>query len=448
VRPTLLRDGIDSRELELVRLNGERFWCEVTLVLQDPSHTSPGFVATLNDITRRKRAEAEKAELEEKLRQSQRMEAIGTLAGGVAHDFNNLLTVIAGYSDAVMRSLSPGDPNRSKLEQVTHASQRAADLTRQLLAFSRKQVLQPKVLDLNTIIANLSRMLKRLIGEDIELSTHLDPNLSRIQADPGHVEQVLINLAVNARDAMPRGGKLAIQTHDVSLSPSLAAEKQIEPGHYICVSVSDTGEGIAPEILDRIFEPFFTTKAPGRGTGLGLSTVYGIVKQSNGHIEVLSQLGLGTTMQIYLPRAMEIPDEDRAPIGNGCAAKAKATVLLVEDETMVRELAVELLRSQGFTVMEAADGLEALDVIAQHPDTIDLVLSDVVMPRMSGAELAKRLLAQHPRLKIIFMSGYPNEAVACHGLDANKMLLLRKPFTCDELLQAVGSALQHPASVL
>ena len=394
-----------------------------------------GAVVTFSDITERKH-------LEQQLRQAQKMEAIGQLAGGIAHDFNNMLTVISGYSELVLATLPPGDPQRGNIEQIKQAGERAAALTRQLLAFSRRQVLEPKVLDLNAVATNMDKMLQRLIGENIALVTVLKPGLGRVKADPGQVEQVIMNLAVNARDAMPRGGKLTIETADVELDEAYARNHiTVKPGPYVMLAVSDTGCGMDAQTQTRVFEPFFTTKEKGKGTGLGLSTVYGIVKQSGGYIWVYSEVGRGTTCKIYLPRVEEALGTSQPGAFPASVLRGSETVLLAEDEEVVRSLASRVLRENGYTVLEASNGEEALQLCAQQRGTIRLVMTDVVMTGMSGRELAERLHVAHPEMTVLFTSGYTDEAVVRHGILDTGVAFLQKPFTPDALLHKVREVL-------
>jgi PAS domain S-box-containing protein len=387
----------------------------------------------------------ERTVLEEQLRQSQKMEAVGQLAGGVAHDFNNLLTVITGYSDLALRRLDNKSPIRSSLEEIKKAGERAASLTRQLLAFSRKQVLQPKMLQLNAIVADVDKMLRRLIGEDIDPLTLLEPSLGQIKADPGQIEQVILNLAVNARDAMPQGGKLTIETANVYLDNQYARRHMvIQPGHYVMLAVSDTGCGIDAETQVRMFEPFFTTKEHGKGTGLGLSTVYGIVKQSGGHLWVYSEVGKGTTFKIYLPRVDGVTERDEARDTPAELPQGRETVLLTEDEEQVRQMIRTILEMGGYRVLEASGGEEALTLYEQHEGQIDLIMTDVVMPGISGRELAQSLETLHPGIKVLYMSGYTDDAIVRHGLLDQEIAFLQKPFTPDALMRKVREVLDAP----
>ena len=390
-------------------------------------------IAIFKDITERKL-------LEKQLRQSQKMEAIGQLSGGIAHDFNNLLGVIIGYSDLLEEGLPQNDPLRKKCGQIKKAGQSAVSLIRQLLAFSRQQVLEPRVLDLNSIVLNLEKMLRRLIGENIEFSTALDPELGRIKADQGQIEQVIMNLVVNARDAMPQGGRLTIESANVQLDEDYARQHSpLMPGPYVLLAVSDTGIGMDAETQGRIFEPFFTTKEVGKGTGLGLSTVYGVVAQSNGHIWVYSELGHGTTFKIYLPRTREAYDVEQPSAESAPLLRGTETILLVEDEEALRELTYNLLSDSGYTVLKAEHPDVAIKIAREHSGTIDLLLTDVVMPGMSGPALAENLAPIRPEMKVICMSGYTGFAHR-RLLDPEKPLLA-KPFTREALLRKLRQIL-------
>jgi len=399
-----------------------------------------GIVINARDITEQRAAEQEIDSLQEQFRQSQKMEAIGRLAGGIAHDFNNLLSIIQGYSDLSVLTLSEGDPLRENIEQIQKASRKAADLTRQLLAFSRRQVMEMRVLDLNLLLKNLEKMLRRLIGEDIELSILQGEGLGRVKADPGQLEQVILNLVVNARDAMPSGGKLTIETANVKLDEAYArAHVAVKTGDYVLLSISDTGEGMTPEVRERIFEPFFTTKQ--KGTGLGLSTVYGIVKQSGGNIWVYSEPGRGTSFKIYLPRVDEPLEETSVVIGEEDLPRGNETVLIVEDEEEVRKIAMAILRRQGYKVLEAPQGGDAFLICEKYEGPIHLMLTDVVMPRMDGMELAQRLLSMRPEMKVIYMSGYADNAILRHGFLEEGVDYIQKPFTVSRLARKVREVL-------
>jgi signal transduction histidine kinase len=400
-------------------------------------------VVVVNDITERKRSEKEMAVLEEQLRQSQKMEAIGRLAGGIAHDFNNLLTPIVGYSQLAMRSLSHSDPMRNYLSEIEKAAERAATLIRQLLTFSRRQPLKPQVLNINNVLIDMDKMLRRIIGEHIELVTLPASDLGSVKVDPSQFEQVLVNLTINARDAMLKGGKLILETSNVSFdSDYIYRRADIAPGKYVMLAVSDTGCGMQQELRERIFEPFFTTKEKTGGTGLGLSTVHGIVKESNGYILVYSELDKGTTFKIYLPR---IEEEAAAPPPRddiGYLPKGDETILLVEDEESVRNLTAHVLREQGYTVLEAANGIEALNVAGDHAaEKIHLLLTDVVMPQMGGRELAERLKVIRPTTKILFTSGYPDSTIIYQGLLDPDVDFIAKPLSPSTLARKVREVL-------
>jgi nitrogen-specific signal transduction histidine kinase/CheY-like chemotaxis protein len=395
----------------------------------------------IGQFLERRNAEKALRTSEEQLRQSQKLEAIGQLAGGVAHDFNNLLTVIGGYSSILLGRISEDSPHRVAVEEIKKASERASALTRQLLAFSRKQILQPKLLDLNGVIADLEKMVRRLISEDIVLFILTDPLLGKVKADPGQVEQVLLNLIVNARDAMPQGGKLTIETANRFLSEEYALRHAASAGRYVMLAVSDSGCGMDAEVKEHIFEPFFTTKGAGKGTGLGLSTVYGIVKQSGGHIWLYSELNRGTTFKVYLPRLDENQEELEASIGTTAMPKGTETVLLVEDEEQVRGILTDMLESQGYHVVVASDGNEALNIASLHDGTIHLLLTDVVMPQMSGRQLAEHAAAIRPEMKILYMSGYTDDAIVRHGLLDEKLNFLQKPFDSAAVARKVREVL-------
>jgi two-component system, cell cycle sensor histidine kinase and response regulator CckA len=381
-----------------------------------------GVGVLVSEITDRK-------QLEDQLRQSQKMEAVGQLAGGIAHDFNNLLTAITGYSSLGLQHIEGNQRIKVYLEEIKKAGDRAANLTRQLLAFGRKQILQPLPLNLNDIVSDINKLLQRLIGEDIQLSAKLGIELRRIKVDPGQIEQVLVNLAVNARDAMPRGGKLTIETANVELSQEYAGRHVgVQPGRYVMLAVSDNGMGMDEKTQERIYEPFFTTKAKDKGTGLGLSTVYGIVKQSGGHISVYSEIRHGTTFKIYLPEH-DAPEMTGPAAVEGAIPRGSETILLVEDEDVVRGLARQILEQAGYSVLEASRGEEALRLCAAHKQPIQLVLTDVVMPETSGKEVADRLRVLRPEIKVLFMSGYADEAIVHHGVLDAKVEFIQKPFT-------------------
>jgi two-component system, cell cycle sensor histidine kinase and response regulator CckA len=387
----------------------------------------------------------ERVQLEQQLRQAQKMEAVGRLAGGIAHDFNNILTAITGYSDLLLEDLRPTDAHHQDVAEIRKAADRAAGLTRQLLAFSRQQILQPSVIDVKTLVGDLHKMLGRLLGEDVELATRLATDTGRVKADPGQLEQVLMNLAVNSRDAMPHGGKLTLETSNVDLSEGYAADHYpAQPGPYVMIAVTDTGTGMSEETQAHMFEPFFTTKEKGKGTGLGLATVYGIIKQSGGFIWVYSELGQGTTFKIYLPRVQESANvaKEQAP-APARAAHGTETVLLAEDEAPVRAVARQVLERHGYTVLEAPSAEAALDIAARYSGAIHLLLTDVIMPGLSGRELANRLADLRPEARVIFMSGYTDDAVTRHGVLEPGLAYLQKPFTPDTLGQKVREVLDQ-----
>jgi hypothetical protein len=388
----------------------------------------------VRDITERKR-------LEEQLRQAQKMEAIGRLAGGIAHDFNNVLTAIFGYTDLLREDLPEASSARQDLEEVRKAAQRAAALTRQLLAFSRQQVLQPLVLSLNELVEDIDNMLQRLLGEDVELRLALAPDAGNVRADPGQLQQVLMNLVVNARDAMPTGGKLIIETANVELTEQYAELHQpVIPGPYVMLAVTDTGTGMDLETRAKVFEPFFTTKEKGRGTGLGLSTVYGIVKQSGGYIWVYSEPGRGTTLKTYLPR-VNAPPEALAPPREAVTLVGTETILVAEDDEMLRPLAKGLLQKLGYTVLEAENAAQALAEARRHPGPIHLLVADVVMPGASGRELARQLAQSRPDTRVLYVSGYTDDAIVHHGMLEPGLAFLQKPFTPDALARKVRQVL-------
>ena len=436
-----LRTGVakiigTGREVEGRRKDGSTFPLEL-VVNEFQIDKRRHFIGSVRDISARKK-------LELQLLQSQKMEAVGQLAGGVAHDFNNLLTVINGYSEILMTSLGPKDPKRDLLAQIHKAGERAGSLTRQLLAFSRKQILEPKVLDLNAEVTDAARMLRRLIGEDILLTTNLNPKLGPVKVDPGQMQQVLINLAVNARDAMPRGGMLTIETRNVRLDEAYCStHPYVQPGNYSMLAVSDTGIGMDGATKARIFEPFYTTKVPGKGTGLGLAMVYGILKQSGGSIEVYSEPDRGATFKIYLPQVREQVSSGKSLHGLGVMPKGSETLLLVEDEDAVRALSGHVLRSCGYTVLEATNGKAAVQLLEGYKGPVDLVISDVVMPHLGGRQLAEQLAQLRPSLRILFLSGYTDDAVVRHGVLDESFAFLQKPFTTIGLAQKVREVLDE-----
>jgi hypothetical protein len=394
-------------------------------------------LAILRDITEQKK-------LAEQLLLAQKMEVIGRLASGIAHDFNNLLTAILGYCGILTRQAREGLPSQGEIEKIERAAERAAALTRQLLAVSRQQVLSPEVIDLNAVVTDIEKMLRRIIGEDLELVTVLAPGLGRVKADRGQIEQVILNLAVNARDAMPTGGRLTLETRNVELDDDYVRQHiAVRPGPYMVLAVSDTGAGMTEEVRSHIFEPFFTTKERGKGTGLGLSTTFGIVEQSGGNIWVYSEPGRGTTFKVYLPRVEEplATAERPAPAVAARSPSGHATILLAEDDDMVRLLAQIALESHGYTVLAAPGGMEALEILARHSEPIHLLVTDLLMPGMIGTELAARVTALRPEIKVLFMSGYTDNAIAGHEGFTGTVTLVEKPFTVDVLVGKVREIL-------
>ncbi|MBI3202196.1 MAG: response regulator [Myxococcales bacterium] len=435
--------GLYPVEDQCVRLDGTRVPVQAIAVPMTFSG-KPAIQVIVTDLTDRVRAEAAREKLEDELRMAQKMEAVGRLAGGVAHDFNNLLAVILGNAEFASSTLGEADPLYGDIDEIRKAAEKAAALTRQLLAFSRRQVLRLEVLDLNQIAAELEKMLGRLVGEDIELTSRYAPDLWRVKADPGQLEQVIMNLVVNARDAMPRGGKLSIATANAELDAAYAAEHaEATAGCYVRLTIRDSGSGMAPEVLQHLFEPFFTTKAVGKGTGLGLSTVYGIVKQSGGHLAVHSEPGAGTTFEVYLPRALEEPSSPTPGVAAEATGGAE-TILVVEDEGAVRKLTERMLRAAGFEVLSAGSGAEALSTCEGYAGDIDLLLTDVVMPKMSGRELADQLRRARPSLRVLYMSGYADDAITDHGVLDPQTKLIGKPFSAAELTHKVREALDEP----
>ena len=420
-------------ELQGVRKDGRVFPIELSLA-RWKTRRGAFLTVIIRDITERR-------QLEEQFRQAQKMESIGRLAGGLAHDFNNLLTVIGGHADLLHGRLQPDDPLHRRVGLIQEAAEHAADLTRQLLAFSRKQILAPQVLDLNAIVSEIEPMLRRLIGEDVDLVTAPARGLGSVKADPAQMKQILLNLAVNARDAMPQGGKLTIETENIELDNHYARlHPDVAAGAYVMLAVSDTGIGMAEETRSRVFEPFFTTKPSGKGTGLGLATVYGIVKQSNGTISVYSEPGLGTTFKVYLPRVVEAAETLATPAAGGGRGGSE-TILLAEDNEMVRTLTCEILKRQGYTVVEARHGADALDIARRYHGPIHLLLTDVVMPEMSGPELVSRLGPIRPQMKIVYMSGYTADAIDHQGMLDEGIEFLPKPVGVETLVRKVREVL-------
>jgi PAS domain S-box-containing protein len=437
VRRKLEGQSVTAYELEIVSKDGRRIAVEVNTRLVLQNGLPVGVQGIARDVTERK-------QLEQQLRQSQKLEAIGQLAGGIAHDFNNLLTVISGYSDLLLRRLPEDSPYRSNLTEIKKAGDRASALTRQLLAFSRKQILQPKVLDLNVVVSDLDKMLRRLIGEDINLHTVTESKLGQVKADPGQIEQVVMNLVVNARDAMPAGGKITLETANVLLDEEYFQQHaEGAPGDYVMLAVSDNGSGMDTDVRSRIFEPFFSTKGPGKGTGLGLSTVYGIVKQSGGNIWVYSEPGQGSTFKIYLPRVDSASEAEGGRGGWGAAPRGAETLLLAEDEAQVRQIAHQILETLGYVVLTAENGEQALAIAKEYEHEIHLMVTDVVMPVMGGRELVENLAKLRPETAVIYMSGYTDDAIVRHGLMDEGLSFIQKPFTADALARKVRSVLDE-----
>ena len=430
-----LRGERFQAEYRIVRKDGAVIWVSDTAVVVSGNYSHPVMEGIIVDITDRKL-------LENQLQQSRRMEAVGRLAGGIAHDFNNLLTIIKGYAELAVQRTGIQPELRADVQQIENAAERASTLIRQLLAFSRRQVLQPKIIDLNAIVLGLDKLLGRLMGEHIEMVTRCGVDVGHLKADPAQIEQVIMNLVVNARDAMPKGGRLTVETVNVDLDSTYARDHvSVKPGAYVMLAVSDSGIGMSPETVAHIFEPFYTTKESGQGTGLGLSTVYGIVKQSGGYIWVYSEPGKGTTFKVYLPRVADQAEAKPERVEHPAAGKGSETILLVEDEEAVRELAARILSAKGYSVVAAKDVKEAEQWSEKHGEEIHLLLTDIIMPGTSGRELARRITAKHPRTRVLYMSGYTDNVLAQGGVLEAGLSFLQKPFTPGALVQKVRDVL-------
>lgn len=438
---TQCRPGVPSppTELVIVRRDGQEIVVEARVV---PVRIGGGMaiLSTSRDITARRRADADRARLEEQLRQASKMEAVGRLAGGVAHDFNNLLTGIRGFTDILLEGAPADGAARSDLLEIQRATERAAGLTAQLLAFSRKRVVEPVLVDVNEQLSNAQRILERLIGEDVHVTFEPGAELPSVLIDPSAMEQVLMNLAVNARDAMPSGGTLRIATSKASVDAEFCqAQLDARPGDYVVLSVSDTGVGMAQSVLSRLFEPFFTTKGPGQGTGLGLSIIYGIVQQCGGFVHVESQVGVGATFSVYLPASEGRPQATEARKFSELP-RGKETILLVEDEVLVRSLVTKFLSNEGYRVLSASRGSEALQLAAEA-DGVDLLVSDVILPSMNGRQIYEQLVQTRPGLRVLFMSGYTENIIAPHGVLEAGFYFVQKPFSLQDLARKVREAL-------
>jgi PAS domain S-box-containing protein len=428
-------------EKEMIRKDGTRVPVQIGVAMLD----APRCIAIVSDLTDRRRAERALRETEDQLRHAQKMEAVGRLAGGVAHDFNNLLSIILSLSDLLLQDLRPGDPMRDDVEEIQAAGRRAADLTRQLLLFSRQQVVETRVLDLNRLLLGVDKMLQRILGADVALAFAPAADLGHVRADACSLEQVVLNLAVNARDAMPTGGSLTLETCNRIVGPDDAPRRGVAPGSYVCLAVTDTGVGMDQATQARIFEPFFTTKERGKGTGLGLSTVFGIVRQAGGHVCVESAPGRGARFEVLFPR-VDAPATAAEQPAATTTLRGSESVLLVEDDDRLRGVARSILERRGYSVTAARDAAEAIDRAQGSSRAIDLLLTDVVLPGLGGSALAERLERLYPRMKVLFTSGYTDDSVLRHGVDEGKVAFLQKPFTPDSLAAKVRATLDAPSA--
>ncbi|MBN1568045.1 MAG: PAS domain S-box protein [Acidobacteria bacterium] len=435
-------EGYDL-EMRFISAKGRHMWVRAICKPVVENGKTVRLTGVFQDITGRKKAEEQRNQLQEQLQQAMKMEAVGRLAGGVAHDFNNLLTGITGYADLILSGLESDNPYYDDLKEIQKAAQSAVDLARQLLVFSRKKLIEPKIVNLNNLIYRLQRMLTRSIGEDIELKMLPYDQLGSVKVDPGQFEQILINLAINARDAMPDGGRLFITTANIDLDdPYCKTHPYVQPGPYVMLEVKDTGQGMSREVKNHLFEPFFTTKPKGRGTGLGLATIYGAVKQSGGSIEVDSEVGEGSTFRIYLPRVMDTPEQGERDLSYKLNMPGGAeTILLVEDERIVRELAIKILKRLGYNILDAADGPQAIAIAEKYEDTIHLLMTDVVMPGMNGFQLAEHLIRIHPGMKILYTSGYTDDAAGSQRIIEDDLNFIAKPYSLQDLAQRIRELL-------
>jgi PAS domain S-box-containing protein len=436
----------EAYECRYKKKNGEVIWVEVLpSVVHDKTGKTAGWLSIIRDATQRKRSEEESKRLQAQFHQSQKMDALGRLTGGVAHDFNNLLTAMIGHLELVKMKVKPDNPLIPHINEISRSADRASKLTRQLLTFSRSQVVVPKVLHLNLVVEESRKLLSRLIQENIEIVTQLGSNLPRVRVDVGQIEQVIVNLAINAQDAMPAGGQIFIGTTDTELKkPRRFMEMELQPGRYVVLSVRDTGTGMPKDVLEHLFEPFFTTKEPGKGTGLGLATVYGIVKQLGGAIEVESAVGKGSNFSIYFPTV-----DARTEVGelrdNIVPASGSETIFLVEDDPVVRNLNQQILQSKGYKVLTASNGIEALEKVKQHQGKIDMLVVDVVLPKLDGYQTAVKMCEQHPNMRVLYVSGYTKEVTMEHGVKSTGINFMQKPFSPDNLLNRVREILDNKA---